>query len=239
MYSAVYEATVPDGRTLRCTSGIATSWQSPPVGTVATLLYRPHDPSRPLVTLGFSRFLFATIFAGVAAFLTVTAIPFAFSAYRVPKTVARTVAPADSAQPLPSAVAEPSLTHVTGNVHSAGGDLGTWDIVLSDCQSGEVNGFYGVDFYVAGSDHLRLRYVHDEAMGDIVKVGYPSKPGTVNVFDRDSKCSILEGSIEKTNYSTRTSKGSIRHLNGHLKFDCRHADDKNHVTGEVTFSHCY
>src|SRR5689334_19837914 len=57
MYSAVYQATVPDGRTLQCTSGIATSWKSPPVGAVATLLYRADNPEKPLIVLGFMRFL--------------------------------------------------------------------------------------------------------------------------------------------------------------------------------------
>ena len=96
-----------------------------------------------------------------------------------------------------------------------------------------------MDFYAAGSDQLRLRYVHDEAMGEIVKVAYPSKPDTANVFDRNDECSVLEGAIEKTNVTSWTPRGRIRHLNGHVKFDCRHTDEKSHVTGEVTFSHCH
>jgi hypothetical protein len=82
MYSAIYEATV-DGRALQCTSGIATSWRSPAVGTVVTLLYRPHDPEKPLLVLGFARFLWCTIFAGVALILTVPAIAATLSVLRV------------------------------------------------------------------------------------------------------------------------------------------------------------
>jgi hypothetical protein len=74
MYSAIYEATVPDGRTLQCTSGMATSWQSPPVGTVVTLKYRADDPEKPLVTLGFMRFIWCTVFAGTAFMLTIPAV---------------------------------------------------------------------------------------------------------------------------------------------------------------------
>jgi hypothetical protein len=74
MYSAIYEATV-DGRPLQCTSGVATSWQTPAVGSVVTLLYRPGNREKPLIALGFSRFLLCIIFAGVAAILTASALP--------------------------------------------------------------------------------------------------------------------------------------------------------------------
>jgi Protein of unknown function (DUF3592) len=74
MYAPVYEATVADGRTLRVTSGIAMSSKSPPVGTVAPLLYRPQDPSRPLAMLGISRYIWTLVFTGVAAILTIPAI---------------------------------------------------------------------------------------------------------------------------------------------------------------------
>ncbi len=138
-----------------------------------------------------------------------------------------------------SAITTAFQTTVTGKVHSAGGELGTWDIVLDKCQSGEVNGFYGADFYAVGSDELRLRYVHDEAVGDVVKVAIPSQPGKLIVFDRKSECTVLEGSIAKTNVTSWTPKGKIRHLDGHVKFDCKHSDGKGRVTGEVTFAQCH
>lgn len=144
---------------------------------------------------------------------------------------------AASAQAMASAVTAQSQTTITGNVHSAGGKLGTWDIVLSSCQSGEVQGFYGVDFYVAGNNEMRLRYVHDEATGDVVKVAAPSSDD-VYVFGHNMKCSSMDGSIEKTNVTTWTPKGKIRHVNGHVKFDCSDTAG-NHVTGEATFSHCH
>jgi len=153
--------------------------------------------------------------------------------------VSQALAQAASAQAMASAVVAESQTSVTGKVHSAGGELGTWDIALSDCQSGEVNGFYGADFYAAGSSEMRLRYVHDEAAGDVVKVAVPSKKGAVLVFDRAAKCSVLEGSIERTNVTTWTPKGKIRHVNGHVTFDCSDSGGKGHVSGEATFSHCH
>jgi hypothetical protein len=58
-----------------------------------------------------------------------------------------------------------------------GGQLGTWDVALSDCQTGELSGFYGADFFVAGTTNIRLRYVHDEATGEILKIFYPDKEG--------------------------------------------------------------
>src|SRR6185436_12140060 len=99
--------------------------------------------------------------------------------------------------------------------------------------------FFGADFFEAGSDDLRLRYVHDEAKGDVVKVAYPTKKGTVLVLDRDSKCTVLEGAVEKTNVKTWTPKGDIRHVNGHVKFDCVPSGGNGHVIGEATFSHCH
>jgi hypothetical protein len=74
MYSAICEAMVPDGRTLQCTSGIAMSWKSPPVGTAVTLLYRADNPEKPLLRLGFSRFFWCTMIAGVAALLMIPVI---------------------------------------------------------------------------------------------------------------------------------------------------------------------
>jgi hypothetical protein len=147
-------------------------------------------------------------------------------------------AQAASAQELASAMVAQVATKATGSVHSVGGELGTFDVVLSDCHSGEVNGFFGADFYAAGSDDLRLRYVHDEANGDVVKIVFPSKKDTARVFNRQDKCAVLEGSIEKTNVRTWTPKGTIRHVNGHVKFDCAY-DGGGHVTGEATFSDCH
>ncbi len=144
-----------------------------------------------------------------------------------------------SAQAIASAAETEGATIITGSMHSVGGELGTFDVTLTSCQSGEYNGFYGADFYATGSDDLRLRYVHDEARGDIVKIAFPAKKGTVRVFDRDDKCKILEGGVQKTNFSTRTSKGQIRHVNGHVKFDCAYTPGAGHVTGDVTFSHCH
>ncbi len=127
---------------------------------------------------------------------------------------------------------------VSGTVHSVGGAAGTWDTTLADCESGELDGFYGVDFYASGSDDLRLRYVHDEAKGDIVKIPIPPKMKDWLVLSNEKgACTLLEGKLEKTNVSTWTPKGKVRHLNGHVKFDCTTAD-KGHVNGEVTFSQC-
>ena len=160
-------------------------------------------------------------------------------AKQTPADAKQTRAEPATAQPTASASAAPSSPpNATGNVHSKGGELGTWDIVLRHCESGEVDGFFGVDLYLAGSDDWRVRYVHDEAMGEIVKVLIPTKK-TALVFDRDAKCSVLEGSIEKMHVTTWTSKGKIRHLEGHVKFDCTHSGGKGHVTGEATFSGCH
>jgi hypothetical protein len=153
-------------------------------------------------------------------------------------TVSEALAQAASAQAMASAAAVEGQTKVAGNVHFEGGPLGTTDTALGACQSGEVNGFFGVDFYVAGSTDTRLRYVHDEAAGDVVKVAVPGK-SELAVFGRSAKCSVLEGSLEKTNFNTWTPKGNIRHLNGHVKFDCPTGGGKARVSGEATFSHCH
>lgn len=133
---------------------------------------------------------------------------------------------------------EPLGMTVTGKIHSVGGELGTFDVPLEECESGETSGFFGVDLYSKDSKDLRLRYVHDEAKGNIVKVAYNSKKGSVYVITRDDKCAVLEGSVEKTNFSTRSTKGMIRHLKGHVKFDCP-VEGKGHVTGEATFAGCH
>jgi Protein of unknown function (DUF3592) len=243
MYAPIYEATVADGRTLQVTSGIAMSTQSPAIGTVAPLLYRPHDPSRPLAMLGISRYIMTIVFTGVAATVTIPAIAItatagSMSAASKANDPTQALAEAFSIAASASAMNVSSVT--SGNVHAVGGELGTFDITLNDCQSGEHNSFYGADFYAPGSDNLRLRYVHDEAAGDIVKVAIPSKPGTVTVFDRAAKCTVLEGSIEKTNITTSRAKGNIKYINGHVKFDCaQFGTAKGRVSGQATFTNCH
>jgi hypothetical protein len=154
-------------------------------------------------------------------------------------TLSGALAQAASAQALASAAMAQSQPSVAGRVHSTGGELGTWDIALDACQSGQNSGFFGVDFFVSGSSDMRVRYVHDEAAGDVVKVAIPSKPGSALVFDRAAKCAVLEGSVEKTNFNTWTPKGNVAHLNGHVKFDCAASGGKGHVSGEAIFTHCH
>jgi len=91
---------------------------------------------------------------------------------------------------------------------------------------------------VAGSTRSRLRYVHDEAAGEVVKIFYPDKKDTAMVFRRTDGCAVLEGSVTKMNVRTRVSgQGDIQHLEGRVKYDC--TADGTHVSGEVTFSHCH
>jgi len=143
-----------------------------------------------------------------------------------------------SAQAIASAASEGKMkANVTGTMHTEGGDLAKADLTFDDCQSGELDGFYGVDFYVAGDDGMRMRYVHDEASGDVIKVPVPPENTKLRIFGHQTKCAVLDGHLEKTNVSTWTPKGKIRHLNGHVKFDCSD-ETQAHVTGEVTFSHC-
>jgi hypothetical protein len=138
-----------------------------------------------------------------------------------------------------SAIQAAAKASASGNVHSVGGELGTWDVTFDSCRSGELNGFYGVDLFIPGNDSWRVRYVHDEANGEVVKIVYPSKPDTAIVLDRETKCSILEGHVTKMNGQTWTPNGYIRHVEGHMKFDCPNTHGKGHVTGEATFSHCH
>lgn len=139
-----------------------------------------------------------------------------------------------------AAVTELGRAVVTGNLHSVGGQLGTWEVALSDCQTGELNGFYGADFFVAGTTTIRLRYVHDEATGEVLKIFYPDKKDLAAVFDCSDKCAVLEGSITKMNARTRVvGKGDIRHVEGYVKFDCTYDHDRGQVTGDVVFSHCH
>lgn len=162
------------------------------------------------------------------------------SAQAAAAATASTISAAEgNARALASAVAAETQTTVTGKLRSEGGELGTWDVVLTECRSGEVNGFYGVDFSVAGSKDVRLRYVHDEAKGAVVKIANPTKPDAMLVLDRDAKCTVLEGSLEKTDATTWTPKGKIRHLDGRVKLDCKHSAGKGRVTAEATFTHCH
>jgi len=131
----------------------------------------------------------------------------------------------------------PLTARVTGNIHSVGGGLGTWDTTLDNCSSGETEGFYGADFSAPGSTDLRLRYVHDEAKGEVVKIIYPNKKDTAFVISKDDRCAVLEGFVQKENMTVWTPKGRIRYVKGHVKFDCK--VEGNHVTGDITFESCH
>ena len=76
-------------------------------------------------------------------------------------------------------------------------------------------------------------------MGSIPLEACPGKKGEALVFDRDAKCKVLEGHIEKTNVKQWTPKGDMRHINGGVKFDCTHTSGKGHVNGEIKFEHCH
>lgn len=197
----------------------------------------PHDCSTPEMRLLVLVVLLAPSLGGCKNPATTAREDAARAVAQVPVPTAREEAARALAQA--SAVAAQGEATIAGTVHSAGGELGTWDIALTACQSGEYDGFYGVDFYAPGSETMRVRFVHDEAIGTVVKVGIPSRAGTTLVFDRNEKCAVLQGGLEKTNMTTWTPKGKIRHLNGQVKFDCKHSQGKGHVTGDATFSHCH
>jgi len=73
MYVAEFTATLPDGRVLRSTGTMGTSWK-PTVGKLVTLIYRPHDQEQPLVEAGFVRFLAPLILASIGTMFGVVAI---------------------------------------------------------------------------------------------------------------------------------------------------------------------
>jgi hypothetical protein len=128
-------------------------------------------------------------------------------------------------------VATGCTSKVSGSVSSKGGDLGTFTVSPTKCESGQHWQFFGAAFFVKGDDGSKVEVVQDPVRGWFVKVG---KPGTkkMEAFG-DEACKVLDVDVHNTN----TTVNDIRVVEGSAKFEC--TDSKEGVVrGELTFSGC-
>lgn len=119
-----------------------------------------------------------------------------------------------------------------GSVESTGGPLGKWTMPIDVCQSGEHQGFFGVDLLSHSNRELGVRVIVDAAKGKLVNVNIPGGKKEALPLDRE-KCSKLEIDIKKTN----SQVNDIHLIEGSLDFDCAQGET-DRVFGRVSFENC-
>lgn len=95
---------------------------------------------------------------------------------------------------------------------------------IEGCESGERNGFAGVD--LDGSDGRRLRVVQT-----------PSGAPTVFLFTGEAVGTELGSCGSLTLVYQNSTINNIRNVKGHARLDC--ASGEHQVKGSVTFENCH
>ncbi len=120
-----------------------------------------------------------------------------------------------------------------GTIESTGGELGKWIMHPDRCQSGEHQGFFGVDLISRAEPRLGVRVIVDAAKGKLVNVNIPGGDNQAVQFSRE-RCTTLNVDVRKTD----TQVNEIWLVEGSLELDCTVAEGKERVFGSVRFENC-
>lgn len=122
---------------------------------------------------------------------------------------------------------------LSGSVTSKGAELGDFVLTPTSCQSGQHYGFFGVDFFKDGSSQGQLRYIQDPVRGKVINVTIPGSTKALVLTSQE--CSKLEGNVQRQN----SIVNSVHNVEGSVSFDCKYAEGKGHVKGDVKFKNCH
>lgn len=120
--------------------------------------------------------------------------------------------------------AEAEANKPTGSFKATGGKLGSWDMQVTACASGEKHHFDGVVFFDKADKAKHIRFVRARGNTYDVVVQLPGDGDAVAV----PKCKV-EASIGKTG----TNVNFHDELRGQVKVTCPN------LTGSATFPSCY
>jgi len=116
---------------------------------------------------------------------------------------------------------------IEGQFEAKGAQLGDWVIAPDGCDSGQRNGFSGVDLFGGG---LRFRLAETVANGPALIIQRGDKRLAL-LSKKD--CKTFDRSVRKTN----TTVNDVRLLDGHLELDCQ-LPMGGTLRGKVTFENC-
>lgn len=119
-------------------------------------------------------------------------------------------------------------TEIKGTIISENNSLGTWKIFPDSCDSGQRQGFFGVDIYNKKNADIRLRAIKDPVKGIIVLVK-SSKTEEQGMKLTPSDCKKLQLKVRHGN----VTYNKIREMKGHLTMDCKL------ITADLTFNGCF
>ena len=103
------------------------------------------------------------------------------------------------------------------------------------CESGERNGFFGVDMWTEGNEAAHIRAILDAKDGPAIKVDVPGLEQTVTLVP-GAECETLELTVERQDARTN----NIVHVHGHLKLDCKPPGPPGLVLhADIVFADCH
>lgn len=105
-------------------------------------------------------------------------------------------------------------------------------ITPDECESGERNGFFGVDMWTQGSEAVHIRAILDPKDGALVKLDLPDVDPPLTLT-RGGNCELLDFHVERQ--GSRTN--NIAHVRGHLKLDC--AEPGLTLQADISFADCH
>lgn len=105
-------------------------------------------------------------------------------------------------------------------------------ITPDECESGERNGFFGVDMWTAGNEEAHIRGILDAKDGPVVKLDIPGLDQQVTLTAA-SKCELFEFHVERQDARTN----HIQHVRGHLRLDCNESGLA--LAGDISFADCH
>ena len=108
----------------------------------------------------------------------------------------------------------------------------TLSITPDECESGERNGFFGVDMSTQGVEGAHIRAISDPKDGATVKLDLPGLDQTLTLTP-GGNCEVLE--LKVSRQGSRTN--NIYHVQGHLRLECSEAGVT--LKADISFADCH
>lgn len=108
----------------------------------------------------------------------------------------------------------------------------TWSVLPNQCNSGQRQGFFGVDAREGDSDDKLVRVIHDPTASYILRLDVPGSDQHVNLPGGQG-CSTFDIVVERQN----SSINEVTNVRGHIRVTCDLPDLKVHA--DITFANCH
>lgn len=108
----------------------------------------------------------------------------------------------------------------------------TWTVTPSQCNSGQRQGFFGVDAREGDTDDKLVRVIHDPTASYILRLDVPGSDQIINLPGGQG-CSAFDIVVERQN----STINDVTNVRGHIRVACDLPDLK--VNADVTFANCH